>query len=80
MGGFTNTVSTEGSHITAPAGLLSEAAVPYEQETAELIAGVPAWKDIFSLARDNPALVAEMLAFARYLLGKEEATAGERER
>ncbi len=68
--GFANTVGTSAVTLLRQAGLLSEAAVPYEQEIAELIAGVPAWKDLFSLAKENPGLVTEVLAFARYLQGK----------
>jgi transcriptional regulator with XRE-family HTH domain len=78
--GFANTVGTSAITLLRQAGLLNEAAVPYEQEIAELIAGAPAWKDLFSLARENPGIASEMLAFARYLLGKEGAATRERER
>ena len=72
--GFANVVGTSAITLLRQAGLLSEAAVPYEQEVAELIAGVPAWKELFDLARENPGVVTEMLAFARYLWGKEGAS------
>ncbi len=76
--GFANTVGTSAITLLRQAGLLSAAAVPYEQEIAELIAGVPAWQDLFDLAKENPAIVPEMLAFARYLLGRQGAAARER--
>lgn len=73
--GFANTVGTSAITLLRQAGMLSEAAVPYEQEIAELIAGVPAWKELFELAKKYPSLVTEVLAFARYLREKEgEAT------
>ncbi len=78
--GFANVVGTSAVTLLRQAGMLSEAAVPYEQEIAELIAGVPAWKELFDLARENPGVVTEMLAFARYLQGKEKATSDEGER
>ena len=78
--GFANVVGTSAITLLRQAGLLSEAAVRYEQEIAELIAGVPAWKDLLSLARENPGIASEMLAFARYLLGKEGTATRERER
>ena len=68
--GFANVVGTSAITLLRQAGMLSEAAVPYEQEVAELIASVPAWKELFDLARENPGVVIEMLAFARYLRGK----------
>jgi len=76
--GFANTVGTSAVTLLRQAGLLSDSAVPIEQEVAELVAGVPAWKELFDLARENPTIVPEVLTFARYLLGKEEA-AGLRE-
>lgn len=67
---FANTVGTSAITLLRQAGMLSEAAVPYEQEIAELIVGVPAWKELFELAKEDPRLVTEVLAFARYLQGK----------
>ncbi len=76
---FANMVGTSAITLLRQAGLLSEAAVPYEQEIAELIAGTPGWRELFDLAEENPRILPEILAFARYLLGKEGSDSRKRE-